>query len=134
MTLNVTKSINTYVTMTQNYSNFVTPPDYVKESNPSILIVDADWVDIESVALWCKTAPLNLNIYIYSDIMLDELWLAGAINQVDTIILNMQSTVVDQIKRDLIKGPHTWYYGDANFLGNDRKITKPIDWFLKTYG
>jgi hypothetical protein len=120
--------------MTQNYSNFVTPPDFVKEDNPSILIVDADWVDIETVALWCKTAPANLNIYIYSDIMLDEVWLAQSINRVGTIIVNMQSSAVDHIKKDLIKGPNTWYYGDMNFLGNDRKLQKPIDWFIKHYG
>lgn len=115
------------------YSNFVTPPDFVADQHPSVLIVDADWVDIEAVALWCKTASVSLNVYIYSDIMLDEEWLSKAINKVDNIILNMQSSAVDHVKKQLIKGPHTWYYGDKTFLGNDRKIDNLLDWFVKTY-
>jgi hypothetical protein len=118
----------------QHYSNFVTPPDFVTDDKPSILIIDADWVDVESVALWCKTAPVDLNIYIYVDIMLDEVWLAETLNRVQTIIVNMDSSPVDHIKRELIKGPDTWYYNSQPFLGNKNKILKPIDYFLKQYG
>ena len=118
----------------QAYSNFVTPPDFVTDEFPSVLIIDADWMEIENIALWCKTAPVNLNIYIYSDIMPDEEWLAGAINSVDTIILNTQKSAVDHIKNQLIKGPKTWYYGDQTFLANDRKLNTPLDYFVKTYG
>lgn len=118
----------------QAYSNFVTPPDFVNDEFPSVLIIDADWMDIENIALWCKTAPVNLNIYIYSDIMLDEEWLAGAINSVDIIILNTQKSAVDHIKNQLLKGPKTWYYGEHTFLANDRKLNTPLDYFVKTYG
>lgn len=120
--------------MAQPYSNFITPPDFVEDSFPSILIIDADWVDIESVALWCKTSPLNLNVYVYSDIMLDEVWLGNAINRVDTIIMNTQTSAVDHVKRQLLKSPRTWYYGDKHFLGNDQQLNKPLDWFVKNYG
>ena len=120
--------------MVQPYSNFVTPPDFVKDEFPSILIVDADWVDIEAIALWCKTSPVNLNIYIYSDIMLDEVWLGTAINLVETIIMNTQTSAVDHVKKHLLKSPKTWYYGDKTFLGNSQKINKPLEWFVKQYG
>jgi hypothetical protein len=120
--------------MTQHYSNFVTPPDFVDDNFPSVLIIDADWNDIDTLALWCKTAPLNLNVYIYSDIMLDEIWLAQAINSVDTIILNTANSAVDHIKKQLLKAPNVYYYGNKSFLANKQKIESPMDFFIKNYG
>jgi len=116
------------------YSNFITPPDFVDNKLHSILIVDADWNDIESIALWCKTAPVSLNVYIYSDIMLDEEWLIQAMNLAQTIVVNMAPSAVDHIKKQMIKAEKTWYYGEMNFLGNTRKVNLPIDYFVKTYG
>ena len=118
----------------QAYSNFVTPPDFVKDPFPSVLIIDADWNYIDNIALWCKTASLNLNIYIYSDIMLNEEWLANAINTVDTIIMNTAPSAIDHIKKQLLKADNVWYYGGASFLGNPRKIDNPLDWFVSTHG
>ena len=120
--------------MEQTYSNFVTPPDFVKDQFPSVLIVDADWNDIDNLAIWCKTAPVSLNVYVYSDVMLDEVWLAEAINSVDNIIVNTAASAVDHIKNQLLKASNVYYYGDKTFLGNDRKITGVLDYFIKTYG
>jgi hypothetical protein len=114
----------------EQYSNFITPPDFVKDDFPTVLIIDSDWVDIESVALWCKTAPKSYNIYIYSDIMLDEVWLLEAINSSHAVIINMENSAVDHIKRQLIKAPNCWYYGSKKFLGNSQHIDKPINWFI----
>jgi hypothetical protein len=114
----------------EQYSNFITPPDFVKDEFPTVLIVDADWIDVESVALWCKTAPKSYNIYIYSDIMMDEVWLADAINSCNTVIINMEHSAVDHIKRQLIKASNCWYYGGAKFLGNPKNIDKPLNWFI----
>jgi hypothetical protein len=118
----------------QYYSNFITPPDFVDNDFPSVLIVDADWNDVESVALWCKTAPINLNIYVYSDIMLDEEWLMDAMNRCQIILVNMATSAVDHMKKHMIKSDKTWYYGDKTFLGNKNKISLPIDYFVRTYG
>jgi len=120
--------------MAEPYSNFVTPPDFVKDQHPNVLIVDADWIHIDSIALWCKTADVSLNIYIYQDIMLDEPWLMQVINSTDVIIMNPASSAIDHIKRHLIKNPKCWYYGDKTFLGNDRKLETPLDYFVRTYG
>lgn len=120
--------------MAEPYSNFITPPSSVTDEFPSVLIIDADWNDIDSVAIWCKTASVSLNIYLYSDIMLDEAWLAGAINKADNVIMNIAPGAVDHIKRDLIKASNVWYYGDKTFLGNDRKIAGVMDWFITRYG
>ena len=114
--------------------NFVTPPDFVDNDFPSVLIVDADWNDVESIALWCKTASVNLNVYVYSDIMLDEEWLSQAMNKCDTIVVNMANSAVDHIKKHMIKSTKTWYYGDKTFLGNNKKINLPVDYFVNTYG
>jgi hypothetical protein len=120
--------------MAQHYSNFVTPPDHVTDPFPSVLIIDADWNDIDSLAIWCKTATVSLNIYLYSDIMLNEIWLAETINRVDHVIMNIEPSAVDHIKRELIKAPNVWYYGDKTFLGNDRKVNQLLDWFISQYG
>lgn len=120
--------------MAEPYSNFITPPSSVTDDFPSVLIIDADWNDIDSVAIWCKTASVSLNIYLYSDIMLDEIWLAESINKADNIIMNIAPSAVDHIKRELVKAPNVWYYGDKTFLGNDRKIAGVMDWFITRYG
>jgi hypothetical protein len=120
--------------MAQPYSNFITPPSFVEDQFPSILIVDADWVDIDSLAQWCKTADISLNIYVYVDVMLNEEWLAHAINRAENIIINLESSAVDHIKKQLIKAPNVWYYGDKTFLGNNRKLSGMMDYFVRTYG
>jgi hypothetical protein len=117
----------------QAYSNFITPPDFVKDDFPTVLIIDADWNHIDNIALWCKTAPVSLNVYIYIDIMLDEEWLVHAINQSQTIIVNMEPSAVDHIKKQLLKADNVWYYGPNTFLGNPRKIQNPLDWFVTTH-
>ena len=117
-----------------HYSNFVTPPDFVEYPFPTILIIDSDWMHIDSIAIWCKTAPVNLNIYLYSDIMLNEAWLGQAINRADSIIMNIESSAIDHVKSKLLKADNVWYYGDKTFLGNSRKIDNPMDYFIKTYG
>jgi hypothetical protein len=48
--------------------------------------------------------------------------------------MNPESSAVSHIKRQLIKNPKTWYYGDKTFLGNDRKLDTPLDYFVRTYG
>ena len=116
------------------YSNFVTPPDFVADQFPTILLIDLDWVHVDQLAIWCKSAPLNLNIYIYQDIMLNEAWLMDAINRSQTIIMNTAESAIDHVKNQLIKAPNVWYYGEKKFLGNQQKIDNPLDWFIKTYG
>lgn len=112
------------------YSNFITPPDFVDTANTSVLIVDAAWDDVETLALWCKEAHQSYNIYIYSDIMLDEAWLADAINAVDVVIVNTEDSAVSHVKNQLIKAANCWYYGPKKFLGNKQRMERPIDWFM----
>ena len=120
--------------MAQPYSNFITPPSFVEDQFPSILIIDADWNDVDSLAIWCKTAPTSLNIYIYIDTMLDEEWLVKAINKSENIIVNLETSAVDHIKKQLIKAPNVWYYNAPTFLGNNRKLTGVMDYFARNYG
>jgi hypothetical protein len=118
--------------MEEPYSNFITPPDFVDDdSRPSVIVIDAAWDDIEVLALWCKTADRSYNIYIYSDVMLDEEWLVNSINRCQYVILNTEDSDVTHIKNKLIKAPNCWYYGPKKFLANSQRINRPIDWFLQ---
>ena len=114
----------------EQYSNFITPPDHSEDPHINVLLIDADWLEVEAVAMWCKTANRSYNVYLYSDIMLDEEWLALTINRMDHIIVNMADSAISQVKGQLLKGTHTWYYGPRTFLGNKQKIERPLDWFI----
>ena len=123
--------MNTSKTMEQTFSNFITPPDFVDNANPSVLLIDASWDDVETIALWCQNANDCYNVYMYSDIMLDEQWLNEAITRVDAIVLNTEKSDCTQIKNTLIKDARTWYYGPSRYLGNPRQLGAPLEFFIK---
>lgn len=120
--------------MTAPYCNFLTPPSNTKDKFSSVIIIDADWNDVDSVAIWCKTASVCLNIYLYHENMLDEPWLINAVNISDHLIINTCASSIDHIKKPLLKTPHAWYYGKENFLGNSQRVTGVLDWFVKHHG
>jgi len=113
------------------YSNFITPPDFVADELPTVLIVDADWNDVETIAMFCKATPHQFNVYLYTDIMLDEEWLNKAISLAHAIIINTQESACTKIKNQLLKDPRTWYYGPQKFLANSNKISSPLEFFSK---
>lgn len=116
--------------MAEHHSNIITPPDHVHENVTSILIVDADWADVENVALWCKTAAKTYDIYVYQDIMMDVEWLMQSINNVTLIILNMAESSISDVKKKLLSAGNVYYYGVPPFLANPRHLQKPLDWFI----
>jgi hypothetical protein len=113
------------------YSNFITPPDFVDEPLPTVLVIDADWNDVETLALYCQSAKDSYNVYLYSDIMMEEEWLRKAIDVAHVIILNSAESACTKIKNQLIKDPRTWYYGPHKYLANPQRIESPIDFFNK---
>ena len=116
--------------MANPHSNIVTPPDFVEENETSVLLVDVQWTDVEDVALWCKTAPKSYDIYIYQDIMLDPEWLIQSVNRVKVVIMNMETSAISDIKKDLLRTPKVHYYGIDKFLSNPQHLGKPLDWFI----
>jgi hypothetical protein len=125
------------LTNTENhdhYCNFITPPSTPKEDFPGILIIDAEWNDIEDIVLWCRTkADQNYNIFIYNDTMWDLDWFGVALAQCDTIILNTVESAIDDVKMKMAAETKTWHYGPRKFAGSKRKIIRPVDWFLKLH-
>lgn len=114
-----------------SYSNFITPPDFVNEPKHNVLIMDASWDDVESLAIWCQNADVYFNVYIYEDIMADEEWLMKAAQIVDAIIVNSRDGSADATKGLLLKMDKVFYYGPKNYLRRDNQLTHPIDYFVK---
>jgi hypothetical protein len=114
-----------------SYSNFITPPDFVDESKHSVLIMDASWDDIETLAIWCQNVDTYFNVYVYEDIAGEEEWLMEVAKRVDSIIINSRAGSADACKHLLLKTDKVFYYGPKNYLRTDNRIETPIDYFIQ---
>lgn len=75
-------------------SRFITYPSTVeKESNTTIVLVDADMDDIASIGSFCQTSHKNYDIYLYKHDLDDLQWLSLVSNLADKVLLNEQSKV-----------------------------------------
>ena len=117
--------------MYSEYSNFITPPDFVDDPFPNILFIDVDWTDVETIALYCQASSQSFNIYLYSDIMMEDEWLSSAIARANYIILNSAESACTPVKNRLIKDSRTWYYGPSKYLANFQRLESPIEFFKK---
>lgn len=113
------------------YSNFITPPDIVKNELPTVLVVDASWDDIETLALYCQTSSFLYNIYVYQDIMFETEWLMNVAQQAHAIIINSATSACTQEKNKFLKDSRTWYYGPNRYLGNTNQLESLIEFFVK---
>ena len=112
------------------YSNFITPPDSLNEAERhSVLIIDADWPEIESVAMFCKTSKQFYNIHVYRAEMDDEVWLVNQAEHAKVLIINTTETTVSKIKDRLAEQSNAFYYGPKSFLNNSKRLSAPIDFF-----
>ena len=116
---------------TTPHCNFITPPDQAPEALPSVLLIDADWNDIEELALWYKNSnsEIGYNIFLYQDTMWEPNWLTNIAETVDTIIVNTEESAITNTKMKYINRDCTWYYGPVKFKGSDRQLERPLDWF-----
>lgn len=113
------------------YSNFITPPDFVTEPKHNVLVMDASWDDIENLAIWCQNCDTYFNVYVYEDLMGETDWLVKAADLVDAIIINSRDGSADQIKNQLLKTDKVFYYGPKNYLRRDNRIESPLDYFVQ---
>ena len=118
-------------TIDTNYSNFVTPPDFVTDQFHTVTLVDASWDDIETLATYCKSCSQSFNVYLFNEVNSDYKWLADAISKSDVVIINTDSTDLSLIKDKLVIADNAYYYGAKNFLMNSKRIEQPIDYFIK---
>lgn len=113
------------------HSNFITPPDFVANNLPTVLVVDALWDDVETLALYCQTSKYIYNVYLYQDIMFDTAWLQQAAKQAHAIVINSEPSGCTQEKNQFLKDPRTWYYGPNKYLGNNNQLETLIDFFIR---
>lgn len=113
------------------YSNFITPPDFVNNELPTILVIDATWDDIETLALYCQNTTYLYNVYLYQDVMFDTKWLEQAAQRAHVIVLNSEVSACTNEKNQLLKDPRTWYYGPNRYLGNSNQLDNLLEFFIK---
>lgn len=111
-------------------TNFITPPDFVEDANHSILLIDVDPVDVETLAFLCAGHDEAFNVYLYSVELDDVNWLTKAAGQVDAIVVNTANTDLSPIKDLFVGSEKTYHYGPKNFLNNDRKYTNVLEYFI----
>ena len=118
-------------TVNQEYSNFVTPPDFVNESKPNVLLIDVPGSQIQSLGMYLMTCECYFNIYLYNHEMGVPEWFGDARNRADAIIVNTEPNIFSTTKDMLAELPIAWYYGPKAFLRNTQQINTPIDYFTQ---
>ena len=115
----------------EQFSNIITPPDFVKTKAENIVLIDPDWSEIEDVAFYLKSATKVYNVYVYRTEMDDLNWLHKAVSKSTAVIVNTVNTESSGIKDKLALSSTAYYYGPKNFLMNRNRLEKPIDYFVK---
>ena len=100
---------------------------------PGVLLVDLSWEEIEEIAVWFKNTntATGFNVYLYQDSMWEPVWLDQVKNSVNAVIVNTAASAITDVKMRWVKEPTTWYYGPTQFLGSDRQLDRPLDWFVE---
>ena len=111
-------------------TNFITPPDFVDDPNYTILIVDADPVDVETLAYLCAGHDEAFNVYLYRADMDHDLWLNQAADRADTIIVNTIDNKLSSTKDHFIDFPKTYHYGPKHFLHSARRCSTLLEYFV----
>ena len=113
-----------------NTTNFITPPDFVDEPKHTILLIDVDPVDVETLAYLCSGHNESFNIYLYKEDMANLPWLDEAAAKADVIIINTEPNGLSGIKDAYATKTHAYHYGPKHFLKNDRKFDTVLDYFV----
>ena len=115
----------------QEYSNFITPPDFVDEAKPNVLLIDVPAQDIQNLGVFLMTYNHYFNIYLYNQELGDPEWFGDVRNRADAIIINTEPNMFSTTKDMLAELPIAWYYGPKAFLKNNQQINNPIDFFTQ---
>lgn len=107
-------------------SNLITPPDIVANQMHSVLLVDPEQTDVDAVIKFCQHSDQTFNVYVYTPNMDNLGWLNQAVAATDVVIVN--SRTLDY--KDICRLDKTFYYGDTVLLGNQRKLSDPVQYFL----
>lgn len=114
------------------YSNIITPPDFSPDNLYSVLLVDPTWDEVNTLAIFLKTADKAYNIYVYQNEMNNEAWLLEAFTKVDVAVINTVANPLSPTKDKLLIQRDAFYYGPKNFLMNKNRIERVMDYFVLT--
>lgn len=106
-------------------SNLVTPPDIISNDLYSVLLVDPEQADVDTIIKFCQYADTSYNVYVYTPNMNNKDWLLKAVEASGAVIVNSRS---DDYK-ELCLLDKTYYYGDRLYIENQKKITDPLQYF-----
>ncbi len=117
--------------MNDLYSNIITPPDFSTDTFNSVVLIDPSWDEVNTLAIFLKTADTSYNVYVYQSEMNDVQWLQSVASKVGvTIVANTSVNELSAIKDKLIVQYNAYYYGPKNFLLNHNRIEKLMDYFI----
>ena len=109
-----------------DYSNFITPPDFVEDDFHTVTVVDASPKDVELLGQIAKGTNNAYNVYLYHQGMDDTAWLAKAIEKSDAVIVNTSDPYNNE---DLCKNSNVYYYGSKTYITDATKVDTPFDYF-----
>lgn len=111
-------------------TNFITPPDFVEDSQHTILLIDVDPVDVETLAHLCASHDEPFNVYLYKEDLNDKKWMSDAAYRADIIIINTIENGLSPEKDAFVDLLKTYHYGPKNFLKNNRKLQNVYEYFV----
>lgn len=111
-------------------TNFITPPDFVTDPNHTVLLVDVDPADVETLAFLCANHEEAFNVYLYKEDMDDTLYLNRCAERADAVIINTVDNSISHLKEHLALQGNSYYYGPKTFIQNPRKCQTVLDYFI----
>lgn len=125
--------MNDTIEVKESFSNIITPPDFINSNDHTVLLIDPEWHEIETLALFLNTAKEAFTIYTYREEMNDQVWLDRALQKSSAVIVNTINNNISTLKDRLVcnKEFTVYFYGDKNFLMNNKKINSPIEYFVR---
>jgi hypothetical protein len=75
-------------------SRIITHPSIVeKQSNNTVVLIDASVEDVENIGLFCQVSNKDHDIYLYKQDVDDLIWLSDITNTADCILIAEDSKV-----------------------------------------
>jgi hypothetical protein len=99
-------------------SRIITYPSIVeKESNNTVVLIDASVDDVKNVSLFCQVSNKDHDIYLYKQDVNDLIWLSSIINAADCILIAEDSAVsIDNVSQ-------------IHQYGKNQRLNTPLAYF-----
>lgn len=108
------------------YSNFVTPPDFVSDELHTVTVIDATTDDIELLVNLCQLGNELYNVYLYKTEMNQPDWITQAVQKSSAVIVDVNSS-----NETFCHNEKTFYYGEKTFISPATKVKGILDYFVQ---